>query len=149
MPAPAADNPDTMEQYASQGKYTRDGFLRSDEGQYLLRFRQQMGAEAFDSQYDALYRFVTSLCVGQWFLITSLCRRNPDNRSLVAHMLVMLDQMDIHTNLIFDSDDAFVVDRVEIGPPLDVNHRLWPPPNMWLKIRENPKEWGIDESLLE
>lgn len=132
-----------------KSKYTRNGYLRSQGGRMVMAERRRMGSAVFDTMYDSLFGFVVRLSVGQWFLIRDVCRRNPDNHTLVARMLLLMDQMDFSSNLIFDDERPFFADRVEVGPPVNCLGNCWPPPNMWLQVRRDPGCWHVDPSLIQ
>lgn len=118
-------------------KIFRSLYFRKNE--WVRQMRRSMGPEVFDAQYRALYKFLASLAPGQYFHISDLCRKNPDNHFVVRKMCELYYHMDFFVNMEFDTK----TDKVTILPPLYGYDGVYSPPDVYTKIVKDPKAWGV------
>lgn len=103
--------------------------------------RERIGSEEFDYMYDQLYSFLSSLRPGQYFKVANLCLKNPSNHDLIINMCDLYRNMDFFIDLKYNAE----IDRITILPPLH-GGSVCTPPNMYKKLRESPKQWGVFDS---
>ena len=120
--------------------------LRHDFFHYHPEVRQTrhaMGCERFDAMYRSLYRFLSGLHIGQYFVVSKMCRANPANHGLILLMCEIYRNMDFFVDLEYDP----TTDRVTILPTQDGRTSgPYCPPDVYSKIIANPKAWGVSPS---
>ena len=120
-------------------KYFRSVYFKYNPE--VKRVRHEMGCERFDEMYRSLYKFLSSLHIGQYFQVSKLCRNNPENHDLVVLMCDIYHNMDFNVNLEWDEER----DIITVLPTQDGRTRgPYCPPDIYSKIVASPKEWGVD-----
>lgn len=107
--------------------------------------RRAIGPETFDKMYRQLYGYLSKLHIGQYFVVSKMCRNNPDNHDLVVLMCDIYANMDFFVNLEYDEQ----TDRITILPTTDGRTEgLYSPPDVYSKIVKDPKGWGVNPNDL-
>lgn len=119
-------------------KYLRCQYFKKNP--WIKEFRAYIGSVEFDSKYRALYKYLSTLNPGQYFIVREMCRKNPENHDLVVGMCDIYYNMDFFVNLEYDEE----TDRIYIRPPTGGWKPPYHPPDVYSKIVKNPKVWGVD-----
>lgn len=119
-------------------KYLRCQYFKKNP--WIKEFRAYMGCVEFDNKYRALYKYLSTLNPGQYFIVREMCRKNPENHDLVVGMCDIYYNMDFFVNLEYDEE----TDRIYIRPPTGGCKPPYHPPDVYSKIVKNPKVWGVD-----
>lgn len=121
-------------------KYLRSQYFRYNPE--VKRVRHEMGCEEFDEMYRKLYKFLSSLHIGQYFTVSKLCRKNPENHDLVVLMCDIYHNMDFNVNLSWDEQ----ADTITVMPTQDGRTSgPYSPPDVYSKIIADPKAWGVSQ----
>lgn len=121
-------------------KYLRSQYFRYNPE--VKRVRHEMGCEEFDDMYRKLYKFLSSLHIGQYFTVSKLCRKNPENHDLVVLMCDIYHNMDFNVNLSWDEQ----ADTITVMPTQDGRTSgPYSPPDVYSKIIADPKAWGVSQ----
>lgn len=123
-------------------KYLRCQYFKKNP--WIKEFRAYMGCVEFDNKYRALYKYLSTLNPGQYFIVREMCRKNPENHDLVVGMCDIYYNMDFFVNLEYDEE----TDRIYIRPPTGGCKPPYHPPDVYSKIVKNPKVWGVDPTDL-
>lgn len=119
-------------------KYFRSCYFRYNP--IVKQVRHEMGCEEFDEMYRKLYKFLSSLHIGQYFTVSKLCRKNPENHDLVILMCDIYHNMDFNVNLSWDEE----ADTITVMPTQDGRTSgPYCPPDVYSKIIRDPKAWGV------
>lgn len=119
-------------------KYLRSCYFRYNPE--VKRVRHAMGCEEFDEMYRKLYKFLSSLHIGQYFTVSKLCRKNPENHDLVILMCDIYHNMDFNVNLSWDEE----ADTITVMPTQDGRTSgPYCPQDVYSKIIRDPKAWGV------
>ena len=124
------------------GKLDRACYFKRNT--WIKACRYLMGKEVFDSQYRQLYRYISTLNVGDYFVVSKLCVKNPANHGLVVAMCDLYHHMDFFVDLRYDPE----TDRVTMHQPLYNMPAPYHPPDVYSKIVANPELWGVDPAYL-
>ena len=99
-----------------------------------------MGCAVFDELYRKMYKFLSSLHIGQYFVISKLCRNHPEYHDLVILMCDIYHNMDFNVNLSWDEE----ADTITVMPTQDGRTSgPYCPPDVYSKIIRDPKAWGV------
>lgn len=119
-------------------KYLRGTFFRQNP--IIKMTRHTMGCEEFDNFYRKMYNFLSRLQVGQYFVVSKLCKNIPERHGLVLLMCEIYNNMDFFVNLDYNEE----LDRITVMPTRDgINEGLYSPPDVYSKIIKNPEGWGV------
>lgn len=119
-------------------KYFRSTYFRYNPE--VKRVRHEMGCEKFDAMYRSLYKFLSGLHIGQYFTVSNLCKRDPENHDLVILMCDIYHNMDFNVNLQWDEE----LDRITVMPTQDGRTSgPYCPPDIYSQIVRDPKKWGV------
>lgn len=103
--------------------------------------RKAIGPEKFDAMYRKMYEFLANVHIGQYFVVSKICRNNPDNHDLVLMMCDIYHHMDFFVNMKYEQE----TDRVYMLPTFDGRTEgIYAPPDVYSKIIRNPKSWGVE-----
>lgn len=120
------------------GKYLRSDYFRMNPD--VRRVRHAMGTQVFDDIYRSLYRFLITLHIGQYFVVSKMCKNNPENHDLVIMMCDIYHNMDFNVNLSWDEE----LDRITVLPTTDGRTSgPYAPVDVYSMIVKNPKAWGV------
>lgn len=128
------------------GKYFRDVYFKYNP--WVREARAWYGRTRFDDMYRSIYRFIDGLCIGQYFCVGELCRREPANHDLVLGLVDIYYNMDFFVCLRYDAAS----DRVTVCPPHPGIYHPDParyrPPDVYSMIMARPNAWGVKQEWI-
>lgn len=125
-------------------KFYRACYFRDNP--QIKRIRSEMGNDVFDGMYRKMYAFLAKLHIGQYFVVSKLCRKNPGNHDLIVLFCDIYHNMDFNVNLEYDEQ----TDRITILPTEDGRTGgPYAPPDVYSKIVKNPLLWGVNPEDIE
>ena len=105
--------------------------------------REEMGALAFDEYYRNVHKFLSSLYFGQYFVIRSICRIEPEYHDVFLACCDIYYHMDYFVNMEYDPEtDTVKILRPDFFLFKDTDH-YWPP-DVYSSLLKYPKMLGIN-----
>lgn len=119
--------------------------LRSEyfrQNRWVAEMRMQMGPDEFDEYYRSVYRWLSSLYFGNFFVVSKICARKPQYHDVFVACCDIYYHMDWNVSLTYDeAADTIRIHRPD-HPYFRNKDHYWPP-DVYSRLVARPSEWGV------